>query len=110
LGVVPGVVAMTDAGSFPGVVHTCRVSTVYSTASVIHAGLHRRHPTATPVSDLRDAGFDVVAVGIQPSAVGGCSFDDPAGGICFFAGRSDPISQYKQLGKGISARPNTNEL
>jgi hypothetical protein len=70
---------MIDVSSFPVVAHACRTSTVYFDPPVIHATIHRRHPTATPVSDLRDAGFDVVAVGIQPSAVGGCSFDEPGG-------------------------------
>lgn len=67
---------MIDVSSFPFVAHVCRTSTVYFDAPVIHAMIHRRHPTATPVSDLRDAGFDVVAVGMFPREIPGCDVAD----------------------------------
>jgi len=72
------VVDVTAVSSFPFVAHVCRTSAVYFDAPVIHATI-RRPPTATPLSDLRDAGFDVVAVGVFPSEIPGCDAAEAGG-------------------------------
>ena len=65
--------------SWSSVVHSCRARTVYFDDAVTHVVLPAHGPRSPSASDFEDAGFDVVGVGIQPSAVGGCSFDDPVG-------------------------------
>ncbi len=89
------VVDMIDVSSFPFVAHACRTLTVYFDAPVMHATI-RRTPTTTPLSDLRDAGFDVFAYGVFPSEIDGCDVDG-IGGEHVLLRPAEPITN--DLGK-----------
>jgi len=66
--------------SWSTVGHVCaRTETPYTDDRVIHVVLPPRQLTSTRVTDLRDAGFDVVASGVLPSEIPGCPLDDPLG-------------------------------
>ena len=66
--------------SWSTVEHTCvQTSTPYTDDPLIHVVLAPRQLTSTRVTNLRDAGFDVVAYGVFPSEVPDCSVDDAFG-------------------------------
>jgi hypothetical protein len=54
------------------VVHRCETVAATGGREVIHVVLPPRRPCATPVSDLRDAGHDVLAYGVLPSELPEC--------------------------------------
>lgn len=54
------------------VVHRCETVAATGDREVIHVVLRPRRPCATPVSDLRDAGHDVLAFGVLSSEVPDC--------------------------------------
>lgn len=57
----------------PAAVHVCRASsTPYATGTVYHVALGPRRPGQTPLSDLRDAGYEVLAVGLLPGELPDC--------------------------------------
>ncbi|WP_135661674.1 hypothetical protein [Halorhabdus rudnickae] len=53
--------------------------TVYFDDAVTHVVTPAHGPRAARVSDFEDVGFDVVGIGLLPSAIGGCDYDDPGG-------------------------------
>lgn len=55
------------------VVHRCETVAATGDREVIHVVLRPRRPCATPLSDLRDAGHDVLAVGVLPSELPACA-------------------------------------
>jgi hypothetical protein len=66
--------------SWSAVGHVCaRAETPYTDDRVIHVVLPPRQLTSTQLTDLHDAGFDIVASGVLPSEVPGCPLDDPLG-------------------------------
>lgn len=55
------------------VLHACRSpGTPYSSREVIHVVLGPPRPGGTPLTDLRDAGYEVVAYGVLSSEVPEC--------------------------------------
>lgn len=57
----------------PAVVHACgSPGTPYHSSLVLHAVLAPRRPGQTPLGDLMDAGYEVVAYGVFSSEVPGC--------------------------------------
>lgn len=66
--------------SWSAVDHACaRPATPYSDGRLVHVVLPPRQLTSTRVTDLRDAGFDIVAFGGLPSEVPGCPVDGALG-------------------------------
>ena len=65
--------------SWSSVIHSCRARTVYFDDAVTHVVTVEHGPRSPSASDFEDAGYDVVGVGILPSAIGGCTFDGPGG-------------------------------
>lgn len=61
---------MTGVGT--PVVHRCRTDHSMSESPVLHVVLPPRRPGSTPFSDLRDAGYEVVAVSPFPEEIPGC--------------------------------------
>lgn len=60
------------AGLGTSVVHRCELSHPMFDAPVIHVVFPPRRPCSTLVSDIRDAGFDIVATGLFPEEINGC--------------------------------------
>lgn len=58
------------------VIHQCETVAATGGREVVHVVLPPRRPCATPLSDLRDAGHEVVAVGVLPSEVPECPVAD----------------------------------
>lgn len=57
----------------PAAVHVCRASSAPSaTGRVYHVALGPRRPGQTPLSDLRDAGYEVVGYGVLPEEIPEC--------------------------------------
>lgn len=57
----------------PAAVHVCRASSAPSaTGRVYHVALGPRRPGQTPLSDLRDAGYEVLACGVVSGEVPEC--------------------------------------
>jgi len=67
------------AGLGTSVVHRCELSHPMFDAPVTHVVLPPHRPCSTPVSDIRDAGFDVVATGLFPGEIDGCDDADGYG-------------------------------
>ena len=68
---------MTDSfASWPSVLHSCDARTVYFEDPVRHVVISAQGPCSTPLSDLEDTGFDVVAAGVLPREVSGCDDTD----------------------------------
>jgi hypothetical protein len=65
---------MTQQGVSLGtpVVHRCELSHLMFDAPVTHVVLPARRPCSTPLSDIRAAGFDVLATGLFPGEIDGC--------------------------------------
>jgi hypothetical protein len=64
-----------DRGLGTPVVHRCE--TVAATGrEVVHVVLPPRRPCGTPLSDLRNAGNDVLAFGVLPEEIPDCSDSD----------------------------------
>jgi len=60
--------------------HRCEMRHPMFDDPVIHVILPGRRPTATPLSDIRDAGFDVVAVDVTRRELEGCPVvEEPIG-------------------------------
>ena len=66
--------ATPDLGT--SVVHRCELSHPMFDAPVTHVVLPPRRPCSTKLSDIRDAGFDVVATGLLPGEVDRCDHAD----------------------------------
>lgn len=68
---------MTEVGT--PVVHNCRTAHSMSEDQVIHLVLPPRRPGSTPLLDLREAGYEVVAFSPFPEEISGCpdSLDYP---------------------------------
>jgi len=62
------------------VVHRCEAVLQPSGRHVLHVVLPPRRPCATPLSDLRDAGHDVLAVSVLPSELPACAAAEAYGG------------------------------
>lgn len=58
------------------VAHRCETVTATGDREVVHVVLSPRRPCGTPVSDLRDAGRDVLASGVLPEEIPECSDAD----------------------------------
>lgn len=57
----------------PAVLHTCRAAgTLYASRGAIHAVLAPARPGQTPLSDIKDAGYEILAYGVFPSEVPEC--------------------------------------
>lgn len=54
------------------VVHRCETVAATGGRQVVHVVLPPRRPGGTPVSDLRDAGHDVLAFGVLPEEIPEC--------------------------------------
>lgn len=54
------------------VVHRCETVSATDGREVVHVVLPPRHPYATPLSDLRDAGYDVLAFFVLPEEIPQC--------------------------------------
>ena len=54
------------------VVHQCETVAAKGDHLVVHIVLSPRQPYATPLSDLEDAGYDVVAYGVLPEEIPEC--------------------------------------
>ena len=68
---------MTDPfASWPSVLHSCDARTVYFEDPVRHVVISAQGPCSTPLSDLKDTGFDMVAAGVLPREVIGCDDAD----------------------------------
>jgi hypothetical protein len=63
------------------VVHQCELSHLMFDAPVTHVVLPPSRVYSTPLSDIRAAGFDVLATGLFPGEIGGCD-DAGAYGNC----------------------------
>jgi len=61
-----------DRGLGTPVVHRCETVAATGGRDVIHVVLPPRRPCTSPVSDLRDAGHDVLAFGVLPSELPEC--------------------------------------
>ena len=61
-----------DVGLGTWVIHRCDLSHPMFDGAVTHIVLPPRRPCSTPLSDIRDAGFDVVGYGVFPSELDGC--------------------------------------
>jgi hypothetical protein len=53
-------------------VHRCETVAATGGREVVHVVLPPRRPSGTPVSDLRDAGRDVLAFGVLPGEIPEC--------------------------------------
>ena len=69
-----------DRGLGMPVVHRCETVAATGGRGVIHVVLPPRRPCAFPVSDLRDAGHDVLAFGVQSSELPECPGADAYSG------------------------------
>lgn len=63
---------MTPPSVGTPVVHRCEADHAMFDDPVIHVVLPPRRPGSTPLSDICDAGFDVVGYGVFPSEIDGC--------------------------------------
>lgn len=61
-----------SAGGGTHTLHRCETVPATRETSVLHVVLPPRRPTGTPLTDLRDAGHVVLAVGVLPSEVPEC--------------------------------------
>lgn len=61
-----------DRGLGTPVVHQCETVVATGGREVVHVVLPPRRPCATPLSDLRDAGHDVLAYGVLPEEIPEC--------------------------------------
>ncbi|QLG48323.1 hypothetical protein [Natrinema halophilum] len=61
------------------VVHRCELLHPMFDVPVTHVVLPPRRPCSTPLSDIRDARFDVVATGLFPGEINGCDHADDYG-------------------------------
>jgi len=65
-----------DSGLGTGVIHRCDLSHPMFDGSVTHVVLPSRHPCSTPMSDIRDAGFDILGTGLLPGEIDACDAVD----------------------------------
>jgi len=61
------------------VFHRCELSHPMFDAPVTHVVLPPRRPCSTPLSDIRDAGFNVLGTGLFPEEIDGCDAVDGYG-------------------------------
>jgi len=65
--------------SWPSIEHVCVRNTSYSEDLVLHLVMAPKKHTSIQVTNLRDAGFSIVAFGLFSSEVSGCSPSDKFG-------------------------------
>jgi len=68
-----------DSGLGMWVIHRCDLSHPMFDGSVIHVVLPSRRPCSTPMSDIRDAGFDILGTGLLPGEIDACEGVDGLG-------------------------------
>lgn len=69
---------MTGVGT--PVEHLCEIDHPMFEPTVFHVVLSPRHLCSTPLCDLRDAGYAIVAVGVFPEELPGCPIASSSGG------------------------------
>lgn len=68
-----------DVGLGTWIVHRCDLSHPMFDGAVTHIVLPPRRPCSTPLSDIRDAGFDVLGAGLFPGEIDECDAVDGYG-------------------------------